>query len=407
MSNESKNENSHRVAIIGSGPSGLMAAWVLAKNGFSVVVFEKEKSPARKLLIAGSSGLNVTYEDKPSHFYTHYRCKTDLIKKNLAVFSPQDWLEFIHNLGIKTFLGTSRRHFVEGLKASKLLRNWLKALQKMGVSFKYGHELANFKNQKAGIEILFKNDRKELFDVVILALGGGSYVSGNLDWPEIFNKKGIQFNKFTPSNVGYEVSWPAAFLNEANRLPLKNIKLTTPLGEMNGDVLITEYGLEGTPIYSLAQTGVVHLDLKPDLTSAQIVKKISTTKENLSPLRRVKKFLNLSSAALALVFHLTNDDQKADLLKLTALIKKFPITLKNPRPLAEAISSAGGVSLDEIDASLMLKKCPGVFVAGEMLDWDAPTGGFLIQACVSQGFVVGSSVTLSISKPLKKSLRKP
>jgi predicted flavoprotein YhiN len=180
------------------------------------------------------------------------------------------------------------------------------------------------------------------------------------------------------------------FLKEAEGHPLKSIALTTSLGTRKGELVVTSYGLEGTPIYAIGKSGKVSLDLKPDLSLKEIDSKLNPkNKENLSPVRRIGKYLKLCEASQALLFHLTTPEQRADLKKMTALIKAFPVTLKGTRPLAEAISSSGGLSWSELNADFMLKKFPGIFAAGEMLDWDAPTGGFLIQGSVSQGYVAG------------------
>ena len=378
-----------------------MAAHVLAATpGYAVHVFEKKKGPGRKLLVAGSSGLNVTHEAPAEEFLTYYRGPHEIFKPVLAAFSPTDWLAFIESHGIKTFKGTSRRYFVEGMKASNLLRAWLDSLQAKGVQFSYERELGGFNVTPAGVRVDFTDGTVFECDAAIFALGGASWEKTEtpLRWPAIFTQKGVGLTPFIASNVGYGVDWPAAFLAKAEGQPLKNIALTTSRGTKRGDLVVTDYGLEGTPVYTLGEPGLVQLDLKPDLTLEQITQKLASMKENRSPLRRVKKFLNLAPASLLLLEHLSPPEQLADLGATAARIKKFPLTLLSAQPLEEAISSAGGLAWSEVTPELMLQKFPGIFLAGEMLDWDAPTGGFLIQGCVSLGHWAGAAVNRFLEK---------
>ena len=201
---------------------------------------------------------------------------------------------------------------------------------------------------------------------------------------------------FEPSNVGYEIDWNEKFLTETEGKPLKKIELRTRRGSKMGEMVITQYGIEGTPVYFCGTTGPAELDLKPDLSSDQIFEKLTRVKENLSPMRRVKHQLGLCEAAENLLFHHAPPESKTDLSKMVNTIKHFPLTLKSPRPLLESISSKGGLNLTEVSKSFEMTKFKGVYCGGEMLDWDAPTGGFLIQACVSQGASVAKSILASI-----------
>lgn len=390
------------VAIVGSGPAALMMANVVASGGRAVTLVEKRKSAGRKLLVAGSSGLNVTHRLPHEEFISHYTGRRALWDRVLRAFSPSDWLRFIDNLGIGTFEGTSGRYFVEDMKASKLLQAWVKKLQGAGVEFRFGLECTGFVSKDGTIELCFSDGSVRVFDAVGFALGGGSWEPAEvpLRWPAMFREHGIGFEDFRASNVGYQIAWSEAFLREAEGMPLKNIVIGTRKGERKGDAMVTRYGMEGTPVYFVGQTGEVWIDLKPDLDSAAIVRKLRLARENLSPMRRVKKLLGLCPASEALLFHTLKDHPRlSPLLKegerlqeLAAVIKALPLRFGDPQPLSEAISSSGGVRFDELDDEFMLLKMPGAFASGEMLDWDVPTGGFLIQGCVSQGFCAGQGI---------------
>ncbi|MGK5082097.1 TIGR03862 family flavoprotein [Bdellovibrionota bacterium FG-1] len=390
-----------KVGIVGTGPAGLMAAYEVAQAGYSVVLFEKRRGPGRKLLIAGSSGLNVTYDAPGAEFAAHYGVQRERFLKIFSVFSPQQWLAFIEHLGIKTFKGTSRRYFVEGLKASSLLRAWLDELSALGARLELGHECSGFEDSSDGVRLYFDDPEKSGdaqavfdFDAVCFCLGGGSYEPDEnpLRWPRFFREKGLGFQDFEASNVGFQVDWPPALLKEVEGKPIKNVVLSSSRGQRSGDLVITHYGVEGTPVYFAGEVGTVYLDLKPDLSEAQIRAKLLLCRENLSPIRRIKRFLNLGEGALALLFHLTPSAVLSDLNAMMDLVKRFPLPLRQRQPLSEAISSSGGLKWDGLDETFMLRAYPGVFVAGEMLDWDAPTGGFLIQGCVSQGAVAGQGI---------------
>lgn len=375
-----------------------MAASTACKAGLRVRIFEKRKGAGRKLLVAGSSGLNITYDSPVSEFVKNYTAPLGRFERFLAEFPPESWRGFIEkDLGIPTFKGTSRRWFVEseGMKASGLLKAWMALLEKQGAVFELGRECVGFESLSGGgVELSFADGSRERVDAACFCLGGGSWEPSEspLRWPGVFISKGIGFREFESSNVGFQVAWPSELLAEAEGKPIKNVVLRSARGERSGDLVITKYGLEGTPVYFAGCSGEVFLDLKPDLSEAQMRSKLALVRENLSPIRRVKRFLNLGEGALALVFHMTPKEKLADLDALVSMLKRYPLVLGAPQPLSEAISSSGGLSWDEVDDGLMLRRHPGVFVAGEMLDWDAPTGGFLIQGCVSQGHWAGRAL---------------
>lgn len=383
------------VAVIGSGPAGLMAADVLSAGGFAVRLFEKKPVPGKKLLIAGATGLNISHAGPVAGYSANYRGPRERFEALFREFPPTDWLAWIEGLGVKTFLGTSGRYFIAGLKAAPLLKSWIKRLKARGVTFHYGCELKDFQVAEGlGWHLTFANGMGCDAAAACFCLGGGSYEPDEkpLRWPGLFEGKGLAFIPFTPANAGFEVDWPEPFLAEAEGKPLKNVNLISAKATKRGELMITSYGVEGTPVYHAGQPGPVAIDLKPDLTAETILTKMTAIKENLSPLRRAKKALHLSDAALALVFHMTAPETLAEAALLARHIKNFPLVFKAQRPLDEAISSAGGVSWEEIGPDYGLKKFPGLFVAGEMIDWDAPTGGFLIQACASQGYAAAQGI---------------
>jgi len=395
-----------KIAVVGSGPSGLMAATRLSLDPrFEIHVFEKRKGLGRKLLIAGSSGLNISHDAEDAIFARHYsewspRWNPEFWPKMLANFSPKDWIAWIENeLRMETFVGTSGRFFVREMKASGLLQRWTEHLRQWGVVFHPSHDLTDFDvDMDSGrVHLCFNGDSEsQVFDQAAFFLGGASWLENESPgWAEVFRGRGIELAEFQPSNAGYEVEWKSEFLKEAEGKPLKKILLSSPRGSKLGELVVTRYGLEGTPIYFFGATGGITLDLKPDLSAAQIAEKCESVRENLSPLRRVKKVLGLGDAALALLFHHADDATKSDLKRLIATIKAFPLELKAARPLSESISSKGGVRFTELTEALELKKFPGIYCGGEMLDWDAPTGGFLIQASVSQGAWVAESIRSS------------
>lgn len=375
-----------------------MAADVLSEAGLRLSIFEKRKGPGRKILVAGSSGLNISNNLAPQLFVKQYSGATPQFWETLfQEFSVANWIEFVEkSLGIRTFVGTTGHYFVEGMRASRFLRAWLTRLGKRGVEIYYHQQLSDFEKTGQGVRLKF-GDKSFDFTAAVFALGGGSWEEPLPVWPALFESKGIAFEPWRSSNSGFKVAWPKALLEEAEGEPLKNVVMTSPRGKRQGDIVITKYGVEGMPVYHVGQSGRVHLDLQPALTVEKIIEKCEAVKENLASLRRLKKKVALSPAANALLFHLSLPESRKDLPALAALVKKFPLDLLAPQPLPEAISSAGGVKFSELSQTLELTKFPGIYLAGEMLDWDVSTGGFLIQAAVSQGRLAGTALRKRIS----------
>ena len=386
------------IAILGAGPAGLAAASRLARSKHDgesevrITLYERRKAPARKLLVAGSSGLNLTNALPIDEFVTHYTGPTALWKRILIEYPPDAWLASVRDLGSETFLGTSGRYFVREMKASRLVRAWLEDLADLGVTLETNRELREFRAENGKVVLSFAEGEERTHDAAILALGGASWEATNEppSWLAAFDAHEISHRPFRSANVGYAAPWTEAFRKEAEGLPIKSCVFRSAAGEKAGELLITHYGLEGTPVYTFGTPGPCTIDLKPSLTENEVLVKLLSVRENLSPLRRAKKVLALGPAALALLYHLAPLAARDHLPEFARVVKNFPLTLGEPRPLTEAISSSGGIAFGEneesaVDDSLMLRKVPGVFLAGEMLDWTAPTGGFLIQGCTSMG----------------------
>jgi uncharacterized flavoprotein (TIGR03862 family) len=391
----------------------MAATQALTGGQTEVHLFERRKGLGRKLLIAGSSGLNVSHDAPIDEFLAIYAhrdpASLPFLEPHLRDYPAEAWIEFLRSLGHEVFVGTSRRWFVREMKASRLLSSWSTALSHAGCRIHTGLECVNFEvAPDRRVLLSFEtNDlqsatetpgprtiQHEDFDAVVFALGGGSWEDQGPRWPQLFEKKGLKVLPFVASNCGFELDLPPELLREAEGLPIKNCALETGLGKRQGEIVITRYGLEGTPVYFVGAAGPGWLDLKPNLSEEALFQHLSAPlKENLSPLRRLKKRGGLSPGALALVFHLVPPEKRheihGNLRALARLVKRLPISFQARRPLSESISSSGGLDWSEVTDQLMLRKFPGVYSAGEMLNWDAPTGGFLIQACVALGASAG------------------
>ncbi|MBU0506411.1 MAG: TIGR03862 family flavoprotein [bacterium] len=386
-----------KIAIIGSGPAGLTCAHILSQNKTcSVSVFDQYKFFGRKVLIAGKTSLNISNTKKQNDFIKHIKGPTKHFENCFSSFFQFEWIDLLNTLDIETFIGTSEQVLINNT-ASELITNWVAHLKKKDVTFFPEHSWQDFTCDQNKITLSFLGKKSKQFDAVCLALGGQSYLDKPASWVSCLKDKGITFSPFQASNVGYNVSWSQELLQEACGQPLKNIIFKNDKGKKAGDLVITKHGLEGSPVYTLGAMGDAFLDLKPDLSKKALENKLRNNPKKLSPYRLVVKQLNLCPAAKALLFHETNQSTKESLPALIEHIKNFPLILEQPQPLETAIATAGGVCFENLDEALMLKKFPGIFLAGEMLDWDAPTGGFLIQTCASQGAWVGQQITSFIN----------
>jgi uncharacterized flavoprotein (TIGR03862 family) len=383
------------VVVVGGGPAGLRAAELVSAAGLKTLLADHKPSVGRKFLVAGRGGLNLTHSEPVQQFPARYGDTNEEMnsrwKKLLAEFSPDDLRAWATELGIETFIGTSGRVFPLTKQAAPLLRRWIERLRKQGVSFRARHGLASLRRAKNGewtVDFTTANGLVKIpTRAVILALGGASWPQTGSDggWVRILSDAGVEIAPLTPANCGYEVEWPADFVARAEGLPLKNIVVSAGNESVAGELLITKYGIEGGAIYQLGRALramerlSIIVDLKPAFSVGQLVQKLTSTNKGTLHERAAHAW-KLPPAAAAL---LQADEPSCSALELATRAKNYSITLRAPRPIEEAISTAGGVKWDELDEALMLKKMPGVFCAGEMIDWDAPTGGYLIQGCLS------------------------
>jgi uncharacterized flavoprotein (TIGR03862 family) len=373
------------IAIVGTGPCALTAATFLTRAGLKPHLFEKRPGPGWKLLVAGSSGLNVTYDCQENEFASHYVERRNEIGHCLQRFSRADWLKLLMELGEEPFLGSSHRYFLRSKTSAGLLQSWTTSLEKAGAVFHYSEELVGL---ELPLELRFASGRVENPQAALLALGGGSWEKEGPAWPEILKNLGLSGTNLSPSNCGFSFRAPPGFFEKAEGKPIKGLTLTTAQGSRQGELMITKYGLEGTPIYTVGCSGPASLDLKPDLSVEKLTQRLTSGRGQIW--NRIENEAKLSPGALLILKALARDLETP--LAAATTIKGLPIELLEPRPLSESISTRGGLSWDELTHDLELKKVPGLFAAGEMVDWDAPTGGFLIQACVSMGFVAASGI---------------
>ena len=400
------------LAIIGGGPAGLRAAEVAAAGGASVTIFDSKPSVGRKFLVAGCGGLNVTRAESRDRMATRYlgtEMPPDVWPSLLADFDAPALRAWAAGLGIETFAASSGRVYPVGLKSARLLRRWLARLRDMGVAFKPLHRLTGIvfsdtSRHPRDIRLDFavgaaKTPVSFQADAAILAMGGGSWPRTGSDggWISLFESLGIAVTPLEPANSGWELPWSEAVLALAEGRPLKNIVARAGEAEVSGELLITRYGLEGSALYALGpalrelkrhhDTAELRVDLKPTFTAEELVAKLGTLGKNPADLLgEARSRWRLSDAAYAI---LSCRAPFATPAALAAEVKNCRLFLTGPRPLAEAISSAGGVQWSELNRSLMLTRFPGLFVAGEMIDWEAPTGGYLLQGCFATGTRAG------------------
>ncbi len=384
------------VAIIGGGPAGLMAAQVLSENGMAVTLFEAMPTVGRKFLLAGKSGLNLTHSEPHEKLRDRFGEAASTLQASLDQFTAKDICDWAQSLGVETFTGTSGRIFPKAMKASPLLRAWLARLKQQGVDIRVRHRFIGFGNKSVLLETP-DGPLEFASDAVLLGLGGASWprLGSNAEWIPHLAAKGVGISPFRPANCGFDVEWSEEFRQRYAGLPAKSVAATSSAGTVQGEFVITQHGVEGSLIYAhssalrdaLERNGkaALVLDLAPGRDSARLARDLAKQKPKDSFSTRLRKGAGLEGVKVALVRECVSDANRLSPEALGAAIKALPLPLARPRPIAEAISSAGGIRLDELDENHMLKALPGIFVAGEMLDWEAPTGGYLLTACFATG----------------------
>lgn len=394
------------VAVIGGGPAGLMAAEELAHGGVTVDVYDAMPSVGRKFLLAGVGGMNITHSEPFDVFVSRYGARSAAIRPLLEAFPPDALRSWVHGLGIDTFVGSSGRVFPTGMKAAPLLRAWLRRLRECGVRFHVRHRWLGWAPDGA---LRFASAGGELAvraDAVVLALGGASWPKLGSDgtWTSLLAARGVDVSPLLPSNCGFDIAggWSDHFRTRFAGQPLKtaSLRLVDAAGrihERRGEMMLTDTGIEGGLVYAvsaplrdtIAALGAVtvELDLLPDRPAERVVAEVSRPRGARSLSSHLASNAGIKGAKMALLHEVLTAGQLADPAALAAAIKSLPIILAAPRPISGAISSAGGVRFEVLDAHLMLRDLPGVFCAGEMLDWEAPTGGYLLTASFASGLV--------------------
>jgi uncharacterized flavoprotein (TIGR03862 family) len=394
------------VSIIGAGPAGLMAAEVLSQTDIRVDLYEAKPSAGRKFLIAGKGGLNLTHSEPLDSFLSRYGTRQPQIEPLLAKFGPADLRQWVKELGFDTFVGSSGRIFPTDMKAAPLLRAWLRRLSRDGVVFHFRHRWCGWDEAgalqfetPAGIKMVSP-------DATILALGGGSWAKLGSDgmWLPLLAQRNIPMAPLRPSNCGFDVAWSSHFRSRFAGHPLKFVGLTftDSLGltfQRQGEFVVSENGVEGSLIYAVSaqvrdeiergKTAVIYIDLTPNKSEQQLQAKLAQPRGSRSLSSHLQSRVGLKGVKTGLLHEFVPKADMASPAKMAATIKALPIPLIAPRPLDEAISTAGGVLFEALDESLMVRTIPGLFCTGEMLDWEAPTGGYLLTACFASGHVTG------------------
>jgi uncharacterized flavoprotein (TIGR03862 family) len=405
-------QNAPAVAIIGGGPAGLMAAEMLVRGGISVDVYDAMPSAGRKFLMAGKGGMNITHAEPFDIFFTRYGAHRTNIEPMLRNFPPDALREWIHGLGIDTFVGTSGRVFPTEMKAAPLLRAWLHRLRESGVHFHARHRWLGWDEQGSLRFATPDGECTVSADAIVLALGGGSWPQLGSDgaWVSLLAQRGITIAPLRPANCGFDVRWSAHFREHFSGEPLKSVAATFGDVRKQGECVITEHGIEGGLIYALSAalrdeielnaSVILHIDLLPDWTAQRVLTEVSHPRGSRSLSSHLQSRLGLKGVKANLLREALSAEQMHDNALLALTIKSLPLQLIAARPLSEAISTAGGIAFTEMDEQLMLKKLPGVFCAGEMLDWEAPTGGYLLTACFASGRGAGTGALNWLQQPL-------
>jgi uncharacterized flavoprotein (TIGR03862 family) len=398
--------NIPRLAIIGGGPAGLMAAEAACAAGIAVDLYDAKGSVGRKFLLAGKGGLNLTHGEPRARFVERYGEQGDAVGRWLDAFDADALRHWARGLGVETFAGSSGRIFPTDLKAAPLLRGWLRRLRESGVTFHMHHRWLGWRAHGALHFATPQGERVVQADAAILALGGASWPQLGSDgaWAMPLQQAGVDIAPLQPANCGFEIAWSEHLSSRFAGAPLKPVVAhwvdrNGHAHSRQGEFVLSEYGIEGSLIYAIgaelreqiAERGeaTLMLDLVPGYAQAVLAERLAAPRGKHSIGDWLRRRAGLDAAKCALVFELTDKATLAGPVALAARLKALPLRLRAPRPVAEAISTAGGVRLDALDENLMLHVRPGVFCAGEMLDWEAPTGGYLLTACFASGLIAG------------------
>jgi uncharacterized flavoprotein (TIGR03862 family) len=391
-----------QIAVIGGGPAGLRAAEVLAGAGLAVTVYDHKPSVGRKFLLAGRGGLNLTHSEPVAEFLKKYGAAEPLMVRAFALFAPDDLVAWCHDLGLKTFVGTSGRIYPECMKATPLLRAWLKKLDRLGVQFAPRHRWTGWDGDALTFETAEGPVTVEP-GAALIALGGASWPHLGSDghWTEFFRAQNIPLAPLRPANCGFVVPWSDTFRTRHAGEPLKPVTLRFAGREQRGEIMITDSGVEGSLIYAFGAAlrdeieangaAAISLDLRPDRTKDELLQRLAVPRGRQSLSNHLRKAGGLSPLAASLLREGARD-LSSDPAVLATRIKAMPLTLTAASPIARAISTAGGIRLDALTECLMLKAKPGIFAAGEMLDWEAPTGGYLLQGCFATATLAANGI---------------
>jgi hypothetical protein len=394
--------------VIGAGPAGLMAAEILAQSGISVTVYDAMASAGRKFLMAGRGGLNLTHSEALPAFLARYGAATPYLAAAIEAFPPDRLRQWSEELGQPTFVGSSGRVFPKAFKASPLLRAWLRRLDTIGVKFALRHRWTGWDHAGQLAFQTLDGTRLVEADATVLALGGASWPRLGSDgaWAEWLAARGVTIAALRPANCGVTVAWSDIFRDRFEGQPLKGATLSYAARTVRGEVVVTRTGLEGGAIYALSadlreaiassRQVTLQIALRPDLERTELIARLSAPRGKQSFSNWLRKAANLSPVAIGLLQEAAMASGPSlsmlSSASLAELINAVPVTLNGVAPITRAISTAGGISFDELDSDFMIRRLPGVFAAGEMLDWEAPTGGYLLQASFATGASAGRGV---------------
>lgn len=403
------------ITIIGGGPAGLMAAEAASAAGAQVDLYDAMASVGRKFLLAGKGGLNLTHSEPIQKFLSRYGSRRAEIALLLSSFGPDALRVWARDLGVETFVGSSGRVFPADLKAAPLLRAWLRRLRQAGVRFHMHHRWVGWNGQGGLCFATPKDSRSVQADAVVLALGGGSWpkLGSDASWVPLLAERGLQIAPLLPANCGFDVVWSEHFMKKFAGHPVKSVAVVVRNGAgaeswYPGEFVITKTGVEGGVIYTVSAAlrdeilakgvATLYLDLAPDRDMPRLTHDLSRLRGKRTMATHLQRQAHIEGVKAGLLREVISKEDFTDPSRLAAAIKSLPLRLISPRPLEEAISTAGGVVFDSLDDRLMIRALPGLFCAGEMLDWEAPTGGYLLTACFASGRVAGAGAAAFIGQ---------